>query len=65
MRFAPGMILSYSILPPLQSVTDSLALSRLADGTVMVVRYGKTTYEVLGAALKKLGELGGKPFLAL
>ena len=40
--------------PPIQSVTDSLALSTLVDGTIIVVRPGKTTYDMLTNGLKKL-----------
>ena len=40
--------------PPVQSVTDSLALSRFADGTIVVVRSGKTTFEMLDDGLQKL-----------
>ena len=40
--------------PPVQSVTDSLALAQLVDGTIVVVRAGKTTYEMLQSGLKKL-----------
>lgn len=40
--------------PPIQSVTDSLTLSTLADGTVIVVRAGKTTYDMVANGLRKL-----------
>ena len=43
--------------PPIQSVTDSLTLSRLVDGTVLVVRSGKTTYDTLDNGMKKLREV--------
>ena len=43
--------------PPIQSVTDSLALTRLVDGTIVVVRAGKTTYEMLQSGLKKLRDV--------
>lgn len=43
--------------PPIQSVTDSLALSRIVDGTIVVVRAGKTTYEMLQSGLKKLRDV--------
>ncbi|WP_417910070.1 GumC family protein [Candidatus Electronema sp. PJ] len=42
--------------PPVQQVTDSLALGPLADGTVLVVRAGKTTYEMLDSGIKRLRE---------
>ena len=40
--------------PPIQSVTDSLTLSTLVDGTVIVVRAGKTTYDMIANGLRKL-----------
>jgi polysaccharide biosynthesis transport protein len=40
--------------PPVESVTDSLALTQIVDGTIVVVRAGKTTYEMLQSGLKKL-----------
>ena len=43
--------------PPIQSVTDSLALTRVVDGTIVVVRAGKTTYEMLQSGLKKLRDV--------
>ncbi|MGB5232419.1 MAG: polysaccharide biosynthesis tyrosine autokinase [Desulfoprunum sp.] len=46
--------------PPIQSVTDSLALSRFVSGTILVVRAGKTTFEVLEGGLKKLGDINSR-----
>lgn len=46
--------------PPVQSVTDSLALSQFVAGTVLVIRAGKTTYEVLEGGLKKLRNINGR-----
>ncbi|MFN2355838.1 MAG: lipopolysaccharide biosynthesis, partial [Desulfopila sp.] len=43
--------------PPVQSVTDSLVLSQYADGTIIVVRSGKTTNEVLDSGMKKLHDV--------
>jgi len=43
--------------PPVQSVTDSLILSRLVDGTLLVTRAGKTTYDMMESGLKKLHEV--------
>ncbi|MCF8056750.1 MAG: polysaccharide biosynthesis tyrosine autokinase [Desulfocapsa sp.] len=40
--------------PPIQSVTDSLTLSTLVDGTIIVLRSGKTTYDILSNGLNKL-----------
>ena len=43
--------------PPVQSVTDALALTQIVDGTIVVVRAGKTTYEMLQSGLKKLTDI--------
>ncbi|MDK9708663.1 MAG: polysaccharide biosynthesis tyrosine autokinase [Desulforhopalus sp.] len=43
--------------PPVQSVTDSLALTQLVDGTVVVVKAGGTTYEMVESGLKKLKDV--------
>ena len=40
--------------PPIQSVSDSLVLSTLVDGTILVVRSGKTTYDMLTSGLSRL-----------
>lgn len=42
---------------PVQSVTDSLALSVIVEGTIIVVQYGKTTYEMMHGGLKKLSDV--------
>ncbi len=42
--------------PPVQQVTDSLALSPIADGTIVVVHTGRTTYEMLDSGIKRLRE---------
>ncbi len=42
---------------PIQSVTDSLALGRIVDGTIVVVRFGKTTYDMLNSGMKKLNDV--------
>jgi succinoglycan biosynthesis transport protein ExoP len=39
--------------PPLMTVTDSLILSKFLDGTIIVAKSGKTTYEIVGRGLKK------------
>lgn len=44
--------------PPIQSVTDSLTLSTVADGTVLIVRAGTTTYDIIASGLKKLRGVG-------
>jgi succinoglycan biosynthesis transport protein ExoP len=43
--------------PPVQSVTDSLALTQIVNGTVVVVRAGETTYEMIESGLKKLKDV--------
>jgi len=40
--------------PPLMTVTDSLILSKFLDGTIIVTRAGKTTYEMVSRGLKSL-----------
>jgi polysaccharide biosynthesis transport protein len=40
--------------PPVQMVTDSLALTQLVDGTLIVVRAGETTYDMVAGGMKKL-----------
>ena len=40
--------------PPLMSVTDGLILSKIVDGTIIVARSGKTTYEIVNRGLKLL-----------
>ena len=44
--------------PPVMPVSDSLVLSQVADATVVVVRSGKTTFEVLERGLKALHSVG-------
>ncbi len=43
--------------PPVQSVTDSLELSQHVDGTIVVVRAGKTINEDLESGMKKLHDV--------
>ena len=40
--------------PPLMTVTDSLILSKILDGTILVIKAGKTTYEMVDRGLKVL-----------
>jgi succinoglycan biosynthesis transport protein ExoP len=40
--------------PPLMTVTDSMILSRVLDGTIIVTKAGKTTYDIVGRGLKLL-----------
>jgi polysaccharide biosynthesis transport protein len=46
--------------PPIQSVTDSLTLSTLVDGTLLITRSGKTTFDMIGSGLKKLYDVRAK-----
>jgi len=43
--------------PPVQSVTDSLVLGQYVDGTIVVVRAGKTTNEEMESGMKKLRDV--------
>ena len=43
--------------PPVQSVTDSLVLSQYVDGTIIVVRAGKTTNDDMENGMKKLHDV--------
>lgn len=42
---------------PLLTVTDSLVLSKILDGTIIVTRAGQTTYESISRALKSLNDI--------
>lgn len=44
--------------PPVMPVSDSLILSQLVDSTVVVVRAGKTTSDMLERGLKSLQQVG-------
>jgi len=46
--------------PPVQRVTDSLTLSKLVDGTLLVVRSGETTYDAMESGLRKFREIHAK-----
>ena len=43
--------------PPVGAVTDSLTLSRYADGTILVVNAGSTTVEMLENGVKKMRDI--------
>jgi capsular exopolysaccharide synthesis family protein len=48
--------------PPLMTVTDSLILSKVLDGTVIVTKAGKTTYDIVRRGLKAIrGRRSGDP----
>jgi Mrp family chromosome partitioning ATPase len=44
--------------PPLFSVAESLVLSKLLGGTIIVTKAGTTTYEDLERGLKSLSDIG-------
>jgi succinoglycan biosynthesis transport protein ExoP len=44
--------------PPLAVVDDALSVARLADATVMVIRWGRTPTRFIRAALRRLGLAG-------
>ena len=46
--------------PPLFSVAESLVLSKLLGGTIIVTRAGTTTYEDLDRGLKSLSDIGAR-----
>ncbi len=48
--------------PPLLPVADASVLSTLADGTILVVRHGKTTRDQLAEAVTRLHHVGGRLF---
>ncbi len=43
--------------PPIGHLVDGLILSTLVDGTVLVARAGKTTYDLFGSGLKKMQDI--------
>jgi polysaccharide biosynthesis transport protein len=43
--------------PPVLTVTDGLILSKAVDSTIVVVRAGKTTYDLLGRGLRSLDDI--------
>jgi len=57
-KIFPNLDKKYDIIiidsPPLLTVTDSLILSRITDGTILVTSADKTTYDDLGKGLKTL-----------
>lgn len=46
--------------PPLLPVTDGAVLTHQADGALLVVSMGKTTYDLLQKALDTIGKAGGR-----
>lgn len=43
--------------PPVGHLVDGLILSTLVDGTLLVTRAGKTTYDMFGSGLKKMQDI--------
>jgi len=60
--FLDSMSESYDMVvidsPPVMPVSDSLILSQLVDTTVIVVRAGKTSYDMLDRGLKAMEHVG-------
>jgi len=48
--------------PPIQRVTDSLAVSQIVEGAIVVVRARLTTYDMLTSGMKKLRDVNA-PFI--
>lgn len=46
--------------PPILAVSDTIRLTRLADGVVLVMRWGATPRETVIAALRLLNEVGAR-----
>jgi len=46
--------------PPIGAVTDSLTLSQYVDGTILVVKAGSTTNEMLESGVKKMHDINGR-----
>ncbi|MGW5360157.1 polysaccharide biosynthesis tyrosine autokinase [Actinopolymorpha pittospori] len=46
--------------PPILPVTDAALLAAQADGTVLVVRHGKTTRDHVRASVERLSSVGGR-----
>ena len=46
--------------PPIMAVTDSVAMARLTDGLVMVVKVGTTARDVITGALRQLRDMNAK-----
>ena len=46
--------------PPVTSATDTMVLKKIMQQTIVVVRSGRTTYEVAGKGLKRLQDIDSK-----
>lgn len=46
--------------PPIISVSDTLIISKIVDASLIVTRFGKTTYEMMGHGMKQLAGIEAK-----
>ena len=46
--------------PPLFSVSDTLIVSKIGDASLIVTRFGKTTYEMMNHGLKSMADIESK-----
>ena len=65
-RFISSMQERYDVIifdsPPVLTVTDSLVLSKYMDGTIVVARAAKTSYEAVRQGLRQLNDIGANVF---
>jgi len=61
-RFLSTMKERYEVIifdsPPVLTVTDSLVLSKHVDGTIVVARAAKTSYEAMRKGLRQISDVG-------
>ncbi len=61
-RFLSSMKERYDVIifdsPPVLTVTDSLVLSKHMDGTIVVARAAKTSYDAVRKGLRQIGDVG-------
>lgn len=48
--------------PPLLPVADASVLSTIADGTILVIKHGRTTRDQMHEAISRLEQVGGRLF---
>ena len=46
--------------PPVMSVSDTLIISKIVDASLIVTRFGKTTYEMMNHGLKSMADVESK-----
>jgi len=46
--------------PPIISVSDTLIMSKIVDASLIVIRFGKTTYEMMNHGLKQMADIEAK-----